>query len=73
MKALGWGVTYSLLQLRVLGFGFFQDGDVGVVVFPETRSPGKPRGLPASHFRAPANRGPTFSIGALFHSALTGF
>src|SRR5271167_3056187 len=35
MKALGWGVTYSRLQLRVLGFGFFQDGDVGVGVFPE--------------------------------------
>ena len=25
----------ALLQLRVLGFGFFQDGDVGVGVFPE--------------------------------------
>jgi hypothetical protein len=25
----------GLLQLRVLGFGFFQDGDVGVGVFPE--------------------------------------
>jgi len=24
-----------LLQLRVLRFGFFQDGDVGVGVFPE--------------------------------------
>jgi len=23
------------LQLRVLGFGLFQDGDVGVGVFPE--------------------------------------
>jgi|ERR1035437_3730469 hypothetical protein len=27
--------TTLLLQLRVLGFGFFQDGDVGVGVFPE--------------------------------------
>jgi hypothetical protein len=25
----------QLLQLRVLGLGFFQDGDVGVGVFPE--------------------------------------
>ena len=25
----------SLLQLRVLGFGLLQDGDVGVGVFPE--------------------------------------
>ena len=25
----------SLLQLRVLGFGLFQDGDVGVGVLPE--------------------------------------
>jgi len=24
------------LQLRVLGFGLFQDGDVGVGVFPES-------------------------------------
>jgi len=27
--------TTLLLQLPVLGFGFFQDGDVGVGVFPE--------------------------------------
>jgi hypothetical protein len=26
---------FPLLQLRVFGFGFFQDGDVGVGVFPE--------------------------------------
>jgi hypothetical protein len=25
----------SLLQLRVLGFGLFEDGDVGVGVFPQ--------------------------------------
>jgi hypothetical protein len=24
-----------LLQLRVFGFGLFQDGDVGIGVFPE--------------------------------------
>jgi len=27
--------AYPLLQLRVLGFGFFQDWDVRVGVFPE--------------------------------------
>ena len=26
-----------LLQLRVLGFGFLQDGDVGIGVFPENQ------------------------------------
>jgi hypothetical protein len=29
------GKTTLLLQLRVLGFGFLQDGDVGVGVLPE--------------------------------------
>lgn len=28
-------ISALLLQLRVLGFGFLQDGDVGVGVFPE--------------------------------------
>src|ERR1035441_4449428 len=28
-------VFFSLLQRRVLGFGFLQDGDVGVGIFPE--------------------------------------
>ena len=30
-----WKIATLLLQLRVLGFGFFQDEDVGVGVFPE--------------------------------------
>src|ERR1017187_266235 len=29
------GLSPTLLQLRVLRLGFFQDGDVGVGVFPE--------------------------------------
>ncbi len=29
---------HRLVQLRVLGFGFLQDGDVGVGVFPEGRN-----------------------------------
>jgi hypothetical protein len=29
------GDSHRLLQLRVLGLGFFKDGDVGVGVFPE--------------------------------------
>jgi hypothetical protein len=28
-------IATLLLQLRVLGFGFLQDGDVGICVFPE--------------------------------------
>jgi hypothetical protein len=28
-------LSMGLSQLRVLGFGLFQDGDVGVGVFPE--------------------------------------
>src|SRR5260370_17581858 len=30
------GVTLPLLQLRVLGPGFLQNGDVGIGVFPES-------------------------------------
>jgi len=30
-----WKIATLLLQLRVLGFGFLQDGDAGVGVFPE--------------------------------------
>ena len=30
-----WFHDERLLQLRVLRFGFFEDGDVGVGVFPE--------------------------------------
>ncbi len=28
-------MCFRLLQLRVLAFGLFQDGDVGIGVFPE--------------------------------------
>jgi hypothetical protein len=28
-------MAWQLLQLRVLGFSFFQDGDIGIGVFPE--------------------------------------
>jgi hypothetical protein len=31
----GWKNATLLLQLRVLGLGFLQDGDVGVGIFPE--------------------------------------
>jgi len=31
----GWKIATLLLQFRVLRFGFFQDGDVRVGVFPE--------------------------------------
>jgi hypothetical protein len=31
----GGAILKALLQLRVLGFGFLQDGDVGIGVFPE--------------------------------------
>ena len=31
-------IAEQLLQPRVLGFGLLQDGDVGVVVFPERAS-----------------------------------
>jgi hypothetical protein len=30
-----WWLVSSEMQFRVLGLGFFQDGDVGVGVFPE--------------------------------------
>jgi len=32
-----FSVPAKLLQLRVLGFGFLEDGDVGVGVFPESK------------------------------------
>ena len=32
---VGWKIATLLLQLRVLGLGLLQDGDVGVGVFPE--------------------------------------
>jgi hypothetical protein len=41
--ALGWPAyrspnNFPLLQLRVLGFGLLQDGDVGVGVFSELKT-----------------------------------
>jgi hypothetical protein len=35
LERQGFSQTTGLLQLRVLRLGFFQDGDVGVGVFPE--------------------------------------
>ena len=31
-----WSATERLLQLRVLGLGLLQNGDVGVGIFPES-------------------------------------
>jgi hypothetical protein len=33
----GGAILKALLQLRVLGFGLLQDGDVGIGVFPEAK------------------------------------
>jgi len=33
----GWKIARLLLQLCVLRFGFFQDGDFGIGVFPERK------------------------------------
>jgi len=35
LQTLSTQILYKLLQLRVLGLGLFQNGDVGVGVFPE--------------------------------------
>jgi len=32
-----WVILWVRIQLRVLGFGLLQDGDVGIGVFPEWR------------------------------------